>query len=132
VRVTHNSSLGHAEDPTTLVEYLALLCRRHHRAVHEEGYQVERDSDGELRFPESGWAGSCPQCRLRLRWPSDPTEALARRANVAEGGSWFTRAGRCLTGLESGLTSGYGYRLSLHPLAASSSYAEKAIDTLAP
>ena len=28
--------------PTTLSN-LALLCRRHHRAVHEEGYQVARD-----------------------------------------------------------------------------------------
>src|SRR5438874_10137801 len=35
--------------PTTLSN-LALLCRRHHRAVHEEGYQVERQPDGELRF----------------------------------------------------------------------------------
>ncbi|PYO17938.1 MAG: HNH endonuclease [Candidatus Rokuibacteriota bacterium] len=35
--------------PTTLSN-LALLCRRHHRAVHEEGYQVDRQSDGELRF----------------------------------------------------------------------------------
>src|SRR5881398_2072040 len=33
--------------PTTLSN-LALLCRRHHRAVHEEGYQVERQPDGEL------------------------------------------------------------------------------------
>jgi 5-methylcytosine-specific restriction endonuclease McrA len=35
--------------PTTLSN-LALLCRRHHRAVHEEGYQVERQPDGGLRF----------------------------------------------------------------------------------
>src|SRR2546422_2850911 len=35
--------------PTTLSD-LALLCRRHHRAVHEEGYQVERQPDGELHF----------------------------------------------------------------------------------
>jgi hypothetical protein len=35
--------------PTTLSN-LALLCRRHHRAVHEEGYQIERDADGELQF----------------------------------------------------------------------------------
>jgi hypothetical protein len=35
--------------PTTLSN-LAMLCRRHHRAVHEEGYQVERRPDGELRF----------------------------------------------------------------------------------
>src|SRR3989449_1505419 len=35
--------------PTTLSN-LALLCRRHHPAVHEEGYQVERQPNGELRF----------------------------------------------------------------------------------
>jgi 5-methylcytosine-specific restriction endonuclease McrA len=35
--------------PTTLSN-LALLCRRHHRAVHEEGYQVARGPDGTLRF----------------------------------------------------------------------------------
>jgi hypothetical protein len=35
--------------PTTLSN-LVLLCRRHHRAVHEEGYQVERLPDGELEF----------------------------------------------------------------------------------
>jgi len=35
--------------PTTLSN-LAMLCRRHHRAVHEEGYQLERQPDGELQF----------------------------------------------------------------------------------
>jgi 5-methylcytosine-specific restriction endonuclease McrA len=35
--------------PTTLSN-LALLCRSHHRAVHEEGYQVARGPDGALRF----------------------------------------------------------------------------------
>ena len=35
--------------PTTLSN-LAMLCRRHHRAVHEEGYEVERKLDGTLRF----------------------------------------------------------------------------------
>src|SRR5712664_834166 len=41
--------------PTTLSN-LALLCRRHHRAVHEEGYQVDRQPDGELRFRcPDGW-----------------------------------------------------------------------------
>ena len=35
--------------PTTLSN-LALLCRRHHRAVHEEGYQLDRQPNGELRF----------------------------------------------------------------------------------
>jgi hypothetical protein len=35
--------------PTTLSN-LAMLCRRHHRAVHEEGYQLAREADGELSF----------------------------------------------------------------------------------
>jgi 5-methylcytosine-specific restriction endonuclease McrA len=35
--------------PTTLSN-LALLCRRHHRAVHEEGYGVEREPGGTLQF----------------------------------------------------------------------------------
>jgi hypothetical protein len=35
--------------PTTLSN-LTMLCRRHHRAVHEEGFQVVRQPDGELRF----------------------------------------------------------------------------------
>jgi hypothetical protein len=35
--------------PTTLSN-LVLLCRRHHRAVHEEGFQVEWRDDGRLEF----------------------------------------------------------------------------------
>src|SRR5438094_5620032 len=35
--------------PTTLSN-LALLCRRHHRAVHEECYHEGLEPDGELRF----------------------------------------------------------------------------------
>src|SRR5262249_37780877 len=34
----------------TKLSNLALLCRRHHRAVHEEGFQVERNANGELCF----------------------------------------------------------------------------------
>jgi len=35
--------------PTTLSN-LALLCRRHHRAVHEEGFQLARGRDDTLHF----------------------------------------------------------------------------------
>ena len=35
--------------PTTLSN-LASLCRRHHRSVHEDGFEVERRPDGELEF----------------------------------------------------------------------------------
>ncbi|HEV8531200.1 MAG TPA: DUF222 domain-containing protein [Methylomirabilota bacterium] len=51
VRFTQGHHLRHWAHggPTTLFN-LALLCRRHHRAVHEEGYQVARGPDGALRF----------------------------------------------------------------------------------
>ncbi|MGB5516435.1 MAG: DUF222 domain-containing protein [Thermoanaerobaculia bacterium] len=40
----------------TSLDNLVLLCRRHHRAVHEEGYQIEHASNGELRFLRpQGW-----------------------------------------------------------------------------
>src|SRR5437773_8719822 len=38
-----------AGGPTTLTN-LALLCRRHHRSVHEEGYEVAPQPDGALEF----------------------------------------------------------------------------------
>jgi 5-methylcytosine-specific restriction endonuclease McrA len=41
--------------PTTLSN-LVMLCRRHHRAVHEEGYQIDRDVVGALIFRRpNGW-----------------------------------------------------------------------------
>jgi 5-methylcytosine-specific restriction endonuclease McrA len=63
--------------PTTLSN-LALLCRWHHRAVHEEGYQVARGPDGTLRFrrpdgrplldvPAAPAVGSDPITELRAR-----------------------------------------------------------------
>ena len=39
-----------AEGGPTTLSNLAILCHRHHRAVHEEGYQVERCADGTLEF----------------------------------------------------------------------------------
>ena len=34
----------------TKLDNLVLLCRRHHRAVHEEGFAVALRDDGEARF----------------------------------------------------------------------------------
>jgi hypothetical protein len=62
--------------PTTLSN-LALLCRRHHRAVHEEGYRVDRHPDGDLCFrrpdgrllPEVPEGAMVPQAwRAPRRW----------------------------------------------------------------
>ena len=63
--------------PTTLSN-LAILCRRHHRAVHEEGYQVERHSDGELRF--RGPDGRLlPEVPPGVALPADPVHVLRSR-----------------------------------------------------
>ena len=56
-RFTQGHHLRHWANggPTTLSN-LALLCRRHHRAVHEEGFQVSRLASGELEFRRpNGW-----------------------------------------------------------------------------
>src|SRR5947208_778962 len=68
--------------PTTLSN-LAMLCRRHHRAVHEEGYQVERQADGELRFrrPDGRPLPEVPPPREVL---GDPVEIIRARHD-AEG-----------------------------------------------
>ncbi len=39
-----------ADGGETKLDNLILLCRRHHRCVHEGGYDVERDASGEFRF----------------------------------------------------------------------------------
>jgi len=60
--------------PTTLSN-LALLCRRHHRAVHEEGYQVARGPDGALRFRRPD-GRPLPEVPPPAAVPGDPIEAL--------------------------------------------------------
>ncbi len=63
--------------PTTLSN-LALLCRRHHRAVHEEGYQVDRHPDGELRFRRPD-GQLLPELPAPAALPADPVQALRAR-----------------------------------------------------
>jgi hypothetical protein len=63
--------------PTTLSN-LALLCRRHHRAVHEGGFQVERQADGGLCF--RGPDGQLlPEVPPPPELPSDPVAAIRAR-----------------------------------------------------
>ncbi len=63
--------------PTTLAN-LALLCRRHHRAVHEEGYRVDRHPDGELRFRRPD-GQLLPEVPPPAALPADPVQALRAR-----------------------------------------------------
>ncbi|HEY7647805.1 MAG TPA: DUF222 domain-containing protein, partial [Methylomirabilota bacterium] len=98
--------------PTTLSN-LALLCRRHHRAVHEEGYQVERQSDGELRFCRPD-GQPLPEVPPAPRIPADPVSVLRAR-NEAEGLHLHARTGMP-SWLGEPLDVGYAIDV-LHPLA---------------
>ena len=98
--------------PTTLSN-LTMLCRRHHRAVHEEGFQVERQRDGELCFrrPDGQLLAESPALPPV---PADPVGTLRAR-NEAEGiqiDPQTSKPGR----LGERLDVGYAIDV-LHPLA---------------
>ena len=63
--------------PTTLSN-LTILCRRHHHAVHEDGYQVERQPDGELRFRRPD-GRPLPESPPLPAVPADPVGILRAR-----------------------------------------------------
>ena len=67
--------------PITLSN-LAMLCRRHHRAVHEEGYHVERHRDGELKFRRPD-GRHLPDVPPPPSIPDDPVKALRARNEAA-------------------------------------------------
>jgi hypothetical protein len=67
--------------PTTLSN-LAMLCRRHHRAVHEEGFQVERREDGELQF-RSPHGRVIPPVPPPPELRDDPVQGLLERNDAA-------------------------------------------------
>ena len=78
-RFTEGHHLRHWANggPTTLSN-LALLCRRHHRAVHEEGYGVERGPDDTLRFRRPD-GRSLPTVPPSAAVPADPAGAVRVR-----------------------------------------------------
>ena len=115
VRFTQGHHLRHwAQGGPTTLSNLALLCRRHHRAVHEEGYQVERLADGELRFRRpNGWL--LPDVPPAAPVPVDPVEVL-HAWHTAQGLRIHARTA-CPTWLGERLDLGYAIDV-LHPLAA--------------
>jgi hypothetical protein len=78
VRVGEGHHVRHwaAGGPTTLSN-LTLLCRRHHRAVHEEeeGYQVARGPDGVLHFLRPD-GRPLPEMAPPAAVPDDPVTSL--------------------------------------------------------
>ncbi len=101
------AALG-AGRPDDLVE-----PRGTHRAVHEEGYQVERLPDGELRFRRpNGWL--LPDLPPPAAVPADPVGALRAR-HAAEGLRLDARTA-CPGWLGERLDVGWAIDV-LHPLA---------------
>jgi 5-methylcytosine-specific restriction endonuclease McrA len=101
--------------PTTLSN-LALLCRRHHRAVHEEGYQVARLPDGALQFRRPD-GRPLPEVPPPAVVPEDPIKVL-RACHDSQGLRVTARTG-CPSWLGERLNVGWAIDV-LHPLAQSS------------
>jgi 5-methylcytosine-specific restriction endonuclease McrA len=98
--------------PTTLSN-LVLLCRRHHRAVHEEGYQVDRQPDGELRFRRPD-GRVVPDVPCSPQAPPDPANVV-RMLNDEAG---IVVGPRTATPTWQGERLDVGYAIDvLHPLA---------------
>jgi 5-methylcytosine-specific restriction endonuclease McrA len=66
----------------TKLSNLALLCRRHHRAVHEGGYRLEREPDGTLRFYQPN-GQLFPAAPPPPPVPPDPVAMLRARHEAA-------------------------------------------------
>jgi 5-methylcytosine-specific restriction endonuclease McrA len=98
--------------PTTLSN-LALLCRRHHRAVHEEGYQLGRRADGALEFRRPD-GRPLPDVPSPATVPADPVGALRAR-HEAQGLRLHARTA-CAGWLGERLDVGWAIDV-LHPLA---------------
>src|SRR5204862_7016325 len=109
------SATGAQGGPTTLSN-LALLCRRHHRAVHEEGYHVDRRPDGPLRFRRPD-GRLLPDIPPPVAVPADPVGAL--RAGHETLGLRLDAWPACPRWLGERLDLGWAIDV-LHPLATRS------------
>jgi hypothetical protein len=114
VRFTQGHHLRHwAHGGPTTLSNLTLLCRRHHRAVHEEGYEVDRQADGELCFRRPD-GRVLPEVPHHAAVPADPVGAL--RGQNAAGGLDIDARTSMPGWLGERLDVGYAIDV-LHPLA---------------
>jgi 5-methylcytosine-specific restriction endonuclease McrA len=114
VRVAEGHHIRHwARGGPTTLSNLALLCRRHHRAVHEEGYQLEPGKDGAMTFRRpNGWV--IPDVPAAPAVPHDPVKAL----HVANGAHAINVDSHTLKPSWDGERLDVGYAIDvLHPRA---------------
>ena len=71
-----------AHGGATALDNLVLLCRRHHRAVHEEGFQVTVDSSGAAAFVRPD-GRPLPAAPSAPNWTGLPLEPTAKRLAAA-------------------------------------------------
>jgi hypothetical protein len=79
-----------AEGGATSLANTVLLCRRHHRAVHEEGFSMELAPDGEARFyrPDGRPLPEAPALPMSAREPVTSLVArLASQGVAVDGGA---------------------------------------------
>ena len=116
LRFVQGHHLRHwAHGGVTTLENLALLCRSHHRAVHEEGFRVERAPDGALLFRRPD-GRLMPEVPPPVALPPDPIETLRARHRT----QGLTFHAQSLTPSWLGERLDLGWAISvLHPLARS-------------
>jgi hypothetical protein len=114
VRVGEGHHVQHWADggPTTLSN-LALLCRRHHRTVHEEGYTIAPGPDGAFQFRRPD-GRPLPDVPPPVPVPADPVGTL-KDTHVAQGLTLHARTA-CPQWLGERLDLGWALDV-LHPLA---------------
>ncbi len=85
-----------AQGGATALGNLVLLCRRHHRAVHEEGFRVALDAAGEARFlrPDGRPLPEAPALPAVTGAPLAPVTARLDRAGIRIGPHTATPAWR--------------------------------------
>ena len=114
VRVAQGHHVRHWANggPTTLSN-LILLCRRHHRAVHEEGYQIGRGADGAYQFRRPD-GRPLPDVPPSAAMSADPVQTL-RQQHEGQGLHLTARTG-CPNWLGERLDVGWAVSV-LHPQA---------------
>ena len=71
-----------ADGGETALANLVLLCRRHHRAVHEDGFRVQVDAGGTVTFLRPDWR-PLPEAPLAPGWDGPALAPVDRRLAAA-------------------------------------------------